>query len=285
MTAWESRPTWGFVGPVEKIMNRFVVALAILGFLSNTSSAVDIKNVRPCYGPLGPTRIDPKCLPGDILFFTYEIDGLALDPKTHKCSYETILELLDAKDKVLFRNPTPVEWVPQLGGTTMPGDLHVVIGEKRPPGKYKVQLTIRDKIGKNAKAFVYEFDVVPEAFGLIHVAAPALGVPGQHHVLNFKLANLTLDAKTKQPDAELTVRILDEKKKQVSEPTKMILPRDMPEGTDLQKLNAVPFAHPVLLNRAGRFYIEVLAHDKNANKRIELRYHFTVLDISNFANK
>jgi hypothetical protein len=269
--------------PVEEIMNRlFVAAIVVLGSIPNTSSAVVIKNVRPCYGLLGPTRYDPKCLPGDVLFITYEIEGLALDPKTNKFSYDTILELLDSKDKSVFKNKSEAEPVPQLGGTTMPGDLHVIIGEKQAPGKYKIQLTIKDKIGKSAQAFVYAFDVVPETFGFVHVAAPALGVPGQHHVLNFKLANLTLDAKTKQPNADVTIRILDEKMKPVSEPAKILLPRDMPEGTDLQKANIVLFSHPVFQNRVGRYNIEVLANDKNGNKKIELRYPLTVLDISTF---
>jgi len=35
---------------------------------------------------------------------------------------------------------------------------------------------------------------------------------------------------------------------------------------------------PIYLNRPGRFTIEILAEDKTANKRFELRYPLTVLD-------
>jgi hypothetical protein len=270
--------------PVEKIMSRlFTAALVLLGFIANSSSAVDIKNIRPCYGPLGPTRYDAKCLPRDGLCITYEIEGLALDPKTKKASYETTLELLDSNKNVLFKKLTPAEAIPHLGGTSMPGDLYLTLGDKQAPGKYKIRLTINDKVGKDRKGFDYEFEVVPETFGFVRVATMAVGFPGQYHVPEFALANFTLDAKMKQANAEVTIRILDEKGTPVSEPVKMLLPRDMPEGTDLEKLNFVLLPYPpVYLNRAGRFTVEVQATDKNGNKKAELRYPLTVLDISKF---
>lgn len=267
-------------------MNRlYVAAFVILVFGADLSSAVEIKNIRPCYGPLGPTRFEAKCLPRDVLCITYEIEGLALNAKTKKASYETILELLDASGKVLFKKPSPAEAIPHLGGTSMPGDLYVTMGDKQAPGKYAIRLTINDKIGKSSKAFKYDFEVIAESFGLIHVAAPAIGFPGQYHVPNFTLANLTLDGKTKLPNADVTIRILDDKGKLVSDPVKMLLPRDMPEGTDLEKLNMVPLTYPVYLNRSGRFTIEVLATDKLGKKESNLSYPLTVLDVSIFANK
>ena len=50
----------------------YVAALVVLAFVPNLSSAVDIKNVRPCYGSHGPTRYSAKCLPGDNLIITHE---------------------------------------------------------------------------------------------------------------------------------------------------------------------------------------------------------------------
>jgi hypothetical protein len=269
--------------PVEEIMSRlFAAALVVLGFIPSLSSAVDIKNIRPCYGPLGPTRYDAKCLPRDVLCITYDIEGLALDPKTKKASYETTLELLDANKNVLFKKPLPAEAIPHLGGTSMPGDLYVEMGDKQAPGKYKIRLTINDKVGKVRKGFDYDFEVVPETFGFVRVAAQAVGFPGQHHVVDFTLVNITLDGKMKQPNAEVTIRIFDQQGTAVSEPVKMLLPRDMPEGTDLEKLNFVPLPYPVYLNRSGHYTIEVRATDKNGDKKAELRYPLTVLDISKF---
>lgn len=271
-------------------MNRLLVlALLALGLAPSVSPALEIKNIRPCWGPFGATRFERKCLPGDVFFMTYDIEGLELDPKTKKASYTTTLELLDLsekdKEKVLFKNPTPNEVVPALGGARMPGDLHVIMGPKQKPGKYAIRLKIEDKVAKVAKTFSYDFEVVAEDFGFIHVGAQAIGFTGQHHIPNFKLVNMALDGKTKLPDAELTIRVLDENKKEVSEPAKMFLPKDIPEGTDLQVANVVALTYPIYLNRTGRFTIEVLAKDKKGNKTAELRYPLTVLDVSSFANK
>src|SRR5476651_823624 len=121
MTLWYTAPAawgkllWSFPMPAGTIgkgilsapsqggfMNRFLlVALFTLSVFPNLAAAVDIKNVRPCYAPFGANRLDLNLLPGDVLFITYDLEGLTIDPKTGKTNYETTLELLDANQKVL----------------------------------------------------------------------------------------------------------------------------------------------------------------------------------------
>jgi hypothetical protein len=265
--------------PREAIMTRLLaVALFALGILPGLSPAVEIKNIRPCFGPFGATRFEAKCLPGDVLFMTYDIDSLVIDPKTGKARYSTTLELLDARETSIFKSPTEYEVVPALGGTIMRGDLHVIMGAKQAPGKYSIRFTVRDKNGKaeNDKVFKYDFEVVKEAFGFVGVSAPAVGLVGQPYVTGFGLVNLKLDAKGK-PDVEMTVRVLDDKGKQVSD-QKVIFPRDLPEKTDLKEANFVEWAHPLFLNRAGRFTIEIKAQDKNSGAKAEFSYPLTVID-------
>lgn len=263
----------------------FLFALLLASLSPAVSAAVELKNIRPCYGPLGVTRYETKLLPGDVLFMTYDIEGLSVDPKSGKASYVTILELIDAQQKVLFKKETPNEVVPQLGGTRMPGDLHIIMGPKQAPGRYALKLTVHDKFGNDAKAFKYEFDVLPEGFGMVAVTAPAIGFPGQHYVPGFALVNLTLDGK-KLPSAEITIRILDQSGTPVAAAVQMVLPKDTPENTDLEKANFVPLTYPVYLNRLGRYTMEIVAIDKNANnKRAELRFPFTVVDLSSYLGK
>lgn len=263
-------------------MNRLlIIAVFALGLLPNLCEAVEIKNIRPCYAPFGATRLEPKCLPGDVLFLTYDIENLTL--KDGKASYITILELLDDKGKSIFKEETKNNVVPQLGGARMPGDLHVIMGPAQAPGRYSIKLTVHDTLANDAKAFSYPFDVLPPRFGFVGVSAPAVGFPGQHYVTGFALVNLALDAK-KAANAEITIRIFDDKDKTkaISE-VKMLLPRDMPENTDLEKANFVPLTYPVYLNRVGRYTVEVAAHDKHGNARAELRYPLTVVDVTSLS--
>ena len=274
-------------------MNRYVVtALFVLGVFPNLASALEIKNIRPCYAPFGATRYNLKLLPGDVLFITYDLDGLATDKKSGKTNYETTLELLDVNDadpkkaKVLYKKPSTNEVVPQLGTGRMPGDLHVIMGAQQAPGKYAIRLTVHDKVANEAKAFQYPFEVVPQGFGFVGVTAPAIGFPGQHYVTGFGLVNLALNAKTKEPEVEVDIKILDEKGAAVAPAVKILLPRDMPEGIKLDEANFVPLQYPIYLNRPGRFTIEIQAVDKLAgNKKQELRYPVTVLDVNAFVGK
>src|SRR5215212_5331551 len=152
---------------------RFLLASAFLGLVCSTGPALELKNVRPSFGPLGATRTDVKCLPGDVLFINYDIDDLKFDPKTGKANYSTILELIDENKKVVFQSATKNAPLSQLGGTRMPGDLHVVMGRNQKPGKYVVRLTVEDKLAKESKSFIYPFELEPQGFGMVGVTAPA----------------------------------------------------------------------------------------------------------------
>jgi len=270
-------------------MHRFVLtALFTLALFPSLASALDIKNIRPCYAPFGATRYDLNLLPGDVLFITYELEGLATDPKTGKANYETTLELIDdpaKKDpKILYSKKTPNEVVPQLGAAKMPGDLHVIMGAQQAPGKYGVRLQVRDNISKDAKVFVYPFSVIPQGFGFVGVSAPAIGFPGQHYVTGFGLVNLALNGK-KDPEVDITIKILGDNGVAVAPAVEIKLPRDMPEGIKLDEANFVPLQYPIYLNRPGRFTIEIQAHDKFGNQKKELKYPVTVLDVNHFVGK
>jgi len=253
-------------------------ALAALAFAAGSAHAVEIKNVRPCFGPLGATRTDAQCLPGDFLFITYDIEGLKFDDKTGKANYLTILELFDNKAKQVFKKETPNEVSSQLGGNRMPGDLHVIMGRNQEPGKYHIRLTVADRLSKETKSTVYSFDLKPQGFGMIGVTAPAVGFPGQHYIASFAIIDMALDAK-KAPNVDVTMKILDEAGQPVTTPIISKLPRDLPMDLDLGKENFVPMQFPIYLNRAGRFTIDITAVDAAGSKTATVRYPLTVLDI------
>jgi hypothetical protein len=261
-------------------MRRTIAAIALFCLLSGLAPALEIKNVRPSYGPMGASRTATKFLPGDVLWINYDIDGLTFDKKTDKASYETKLEFFDAKGTQLLERKTPNEVTAQLGGSQFPGDLHVIIGPKLDPGKYTVKLTVTDKLARESKSITYPIEVLPPAFGFVAVTAPGLGLPGQHYLAEFGVVGFKLDDKKKEPNVEVTIRVLDSSQKPVTRPVQSIFPRDLPGDAVLEKLQFVPVTFPLYLNRPGHFYIDITAVDKNAgNKQIQLRYPLQVLDL------
>jgi hypothetical protein len=261
-------------------MRKVLSALALVCLLPAVAHPLELKNVRATYGPLGAVRTDNKFLPGDYLFMMYDIDDVALDDKTGRAKYKTVLELFDSKGKSVFSKETPNEVEPMLGGRVLPGDLNVIMGRDQAAGKYQVKLTVTDRVSKVTKSFTYDFEILPKSFGMVGVVAHSVGLPGQNYVAMFNLAELGLDGK-KQPNVEVTMRIVEDgSKKAIMRPMTSVLPRDLPEDIDLQKSNFVPMQFPIYLNRPGRFTLEIDANDKVSKKQATLRLPLTVVDVN-----
>src|ERR1043165_414568 len=237
----------------------FVCLTVVFSLLpSSVAKAVDLKNLRPCYGKLGATRQDNTVLPNDYFFLMYDIERLATDPKNGKVSYITTLELTGPDKTVQKLPPTPNEAIPELGGKNMPGEAFLRVRRDDPPGKYTLKLTVYDKIAKKEVYAFQTFTVVADTFGITDVNAPAVGFPGQHYVPRFVLVNSTLDGPkgSKFPKVEISMRIL-EKGKPVAETVKTYLPDALPFGMNLEEFNAVPLSYPIYVNRPGRYTMEI----------------------------
>ncbi len=263
---------------------RYVLVLAgLLACVPSSAQALELKNIRPAYGFLGATRHDMKFLPGDVLFVTYEIDGLKVDAK-NKVNFVTLVEVFDAANKTIFSKETPNVVVAELGGGRIPGDLHVTMGVDRTPGQYKARLTVYDVQSKDKKFFVVPFELLGRGFGLVAVHAPAVAFPAQPYMLQYAIVELGLDA-NKKPQAKLETKILDEAGKPVSPPSVTNFPADLTDNIDLKKANFIPIDYPIFPTRPGRFTVEITLTDAIAQKTATLRYPLNVLDVGAIAGK
>jgi len=267
-------------------MMRSLAALALALTLVPAAAALELKNVRPSYGPQGAERKTNKLLPGDVIWLAYDIEGLKVDAKTGKVKFDTKLELFEGKnaEPLFVTGPVTNDARLELGGTSMPGDLHIVMGPTRAAGKYTIKLTIEDKVAKETKSFTYPVEVLPKDFGFVGVTAPTIGLAGQNSLAGFGLVNMTLDKTTKQPNVEVVIKVL-ENGKPVANPVYITLPKDLPEGLDLDKQNFVPLSYPLYLNRPGVFTLDITATDKAGGKTAQLSYPLTVLDLAKFSGK
>src|SRR5438876_5833483 len=127
------------------MLKRYVPwAMLALFACAAAAPAVEIKNLRPCYHPvhISAARTGDKLLLGDILFLTYDIDGLKIDPKTKKASFIIVEEIFDSKASPLIpAKQTPNEVFLHLGGNRMPGHYEIQMGRNQKPGKYVVRIT------------------------------------------------------------------------------------------------------------------------------------------------
>ena len=95
--------TLSILSPTEEFLIMWTT-LALLSALSVTPGQNDLSltHVRPTLGLLGPTRSTKTISPGDILYLSFDIEGISVDEQG-MVRYSTALEVSDASGKMLFK--------------------------------------------------------------------------------------------------------------------------------------------------------------------------------------
>ena len=248
--------------------------------------ALEIVNHRPTYGYLGAPR--PKgtgSLPGDTAHFTFEIKNLKLD-ENGKASFSIAIEIRDEQGKLIFEQK-PYNSVAQnfLGGKLLPCSAHVEIPIDSKPGVVDWKVTIKDRTTNQTAFLAGKGKIRAADFGIVQVglfADPesrvpmsAVGVVGDAAYLHFSAVGFGRDKDKKQPDLNVSFRILDEQGKPTfAKP----LTGKINSGIGLKE-GMVPVHFGLTMNRAGRFTIELTAEDRLTGKTATISYPIRVLPL------
>jgi hypothetical protein len=260
----------------------FLLAAGLLAVLACPANALELKNARAAYGFLSSPRADDKYLPGDMLTYVYEIDDIQADPKTGIAYLQQTLQILDDKNKEVFKQ-VPMEMeIPLFGAKRMPSFVRAIMTFDQKPGKYVLKVTVTDKKAKETKGLTYDFQLLKEGFGIVQPFTPAVGfIDQQDFVINFSVTGMERDKKTKMPNVELSVRLLDKAGKPlVPEPvTSNVRDYHVKNAFDITQMRIIPTTLPLVLSQKGSFTIEVKATDRLAkNRTVTLLLPLTVVD-------
>jgi hypothetical protein len=261
----------------------FWTTLAVAATLGAAPGALTLENARLTHGVLGPLRSSDKVLPGDSLFVCFDIQGIKVDD-SGKVQYSTAIEVTDAGGKsILKQDPRNLETAASLGGNRVPGFATVNVGLAQPPGKYTLKVTVADRAGGAKATLTREFEVLPKDFGIVQLTTSAdaeglLPVPapgaGQGLWLHFGIAGFARDKSTKQPKVNIGMRVLGPD----GEP---VLANPIAGSTDKEvpaKTIVLPIRLALLLNRPGKFTVEVKATDLVAGNASTLTFPLTVVE-------
>jgi hypothetical protein len=260
-----------------------LAALAVLTSLTLAPGQGDglaLAGARLTHGLLGPDRADARFLPGDAVFLTFDIDGLTFGPDG-KAAYATATELTDAAGQVIFHAPPRDQAVTlALGGHSLPAYARADLSLEQPPGDYALTVTVTDKASGKSQTLTRKFQVLPQAFGLVGLAAtadrdgtlpacpPAVGATLwlAAGAVNFRRGG------TGQPKLALRLRVLDEQG-QPTLPTPFTgrMDRDVPASA-----TALPVQFALALTRPGTFTVELTATDELAGQTATVRYPLVV---------
>ena len=261
-----------------------VATLLALAPAQAPAGKLEIANVRNTYGVLGPTRANSKLLPGDILFVSYDIDGIAINEEG-RVHYSMVMEVVDKNGKpTLKQDPfEKIELVP-LGGNRVAARAFVTLGVDHPAGEFTMKVTVTDKAAKDKPSQTLErkFEVLAPDFGIVAVygsldergqtAAPTTGVVGQAIFINYTAVGFKRDGEKKQPNLRFEMVPLDENNKPLmSKPL-------FHEGNDLdEKLPNYTVRFLLPMTRPGKFAIRLSCTDNVTKKTVSVDLPVTVL--------
>jgi hypothetical protein len=243
---------------------------------------LDLTNVRPTYGVFGAPRPDAKFLPGDTIFLAYDIDNLKINEQG-VIYYGSATEITDAKGKVISKDNKSQEKitvVSHLGGNRIPGSAYFTVPLDTPPCEYTLKVTVTDRAAKVTKDLTQKFEVLPMAFGLVglttsydaddRLPSPMLGVPGQGMHIHWGAVGFERDKVKKQPKLTFEIRVLDEAGKPALPKPFTSEVNEVPEKMDYRGFG-------MMLNRAGKFSVEIIGVDNLTKKKVTLKFPLTVL--------
>jgi hypothetical protein len=242
---------------------------------------LDLTNARPTYGVFGVTRPDTKYLPGDTFFLGYDIDNLKMT-EVGVIYYGVATEVTDGKGKVVSKEDkaqAKITVVNHLGGNRLPASAYWSVPLDALPGEYTLKVTVIDRAAKASKELTHKFEVLPPAFGLVglttsydpddRLPSPMLGVPGQGINIHWGAVGFERDKVKKQPKLSFEIRTLDDGKPTLGKPF-IAEVTEVPDKMDYRGFG-------MLLNRPGKFAVEISAVDSLTKKKATLKFPLTIL--------
>lgn len=250
----------------------FAVVFAIFG-ATPAQAELEIQNIQPCHGPLGPTRNNLNIAPHDEIMFRFDVVGAQVDAEG-KIDVTQRMRLTGGDGKVLLDLKKSLKGRLALGGKRFPGAAIVSFREAVPAGAYTFTVTVTDNLASSSATFERQLTSKPLDLAIVapqffydaagRVPAPAGGLVGQ--VLYFRLKVDNFDRGEKKIDAEMQVQILDGKGvDQTQKPIVMTIKEE--EAEIVQETPYLSFDGSLLLNRAGDFMLRITVIDRMAKKK------------------
>src|SRR5215472_13655046 len=114
---------------------------------------LEIRNVQPSHGPVGPARASDDVYPLDEYGVRYQVAGIKPD-KDGKADLELTVKLTNAEGRAVYEvKPASRRFDMSLGGDTVQTFGFVTFPEKAAPGEYKLAVSVRDKTAGEATGF------------------------------------------------------------------------------------------------------------------------------------
>jgi hypothetical protein len=254
---------------------RIALAALALALAAETAHAkLEVRDVQPAHGQLGPERDNLEYLPGDEVFFRFTVTGAKTDDQGRMAG-EIRMTLTDAVGKVVLSHTAQVRQLLAFGGGRVPAKAVLELGHQFLPGTYELAVEFKDTISDESDGFKKQFTVKPLEFALVKVRfahdeagkVPARvgGLVGQ--TLHLKVASVGFDRTRGEVDLELEIRVLDKDKQPVAPQGVRAVVRNSDPAT-VKAATHVSFNGELTLTRPGDFVLRLVVTDKMTKKTV-----------------
>ncbi len=128
----------------------------------SASGALKVANFTFAESPEGPAREDKKFMVGEEVFLVFDVQGFKQGDDKTVWVQEDLL-VTDPEGKVVLEkeNLLDLKGEADEGADNVNANNKITLEESDLTGTYKVNLTIRDKVGEQKTTFQEEFEIVP----------------------------------------------------------------------------------------------------------------------------
>jgi hypothetical protein len=252
-----------------------IAVLVLLVLPLPALAKLEVKNVQPAHGPLGPARDNDDVYPLDEYLVRYQVTGIKPD-KDGRADLEIAAKLTGPDGKVVFDRKTPPAPRPlSLGGDTVQtfGSFSFPEPEKAPPGEYKLAVTVRDRTSGESAGFERKLALKPVEFRIVALGffhdpdrkVPAGTTLPAGHTLHYQFKVIGYDTSRKRVGLVMRATVFDPEGKDIG-----ARPLEVKgEVTDPDKAAGsrhATFGGLAALNRPGEFKLRIAVEDTVAKK-------------------
>ena len=247
--------------------------LALLLLPLPASAKLEVRNVQPAHGPLGPARTSDDVYPLDEYGVRYQVAGIKPD-KDGKADLELTVRLTNAEGRAVYEvKPAARKFDMTLGGDTVQTFGFVTFPEKAAPGEYKLAVSVRDKTAGEATGFERKLTLKPAEFRIValrfaHDAegkVPAGTTLAAGDTLHYQFRAVGFDRSQKRVSLVMRVQVLDAAGKDVgAKPVEA--KADVTDPAKAADARSATLGGQAALNRPGEFKLKITVEDTIAKK-------------------
>lgn len=234
---------------------------------------LEIRNVQPSHGPLGPARASDDVYPLDEYGVRYQVAGIKPD-KDGKADLELTVKLTNPEGRAVYEvKPAGRRFDMTLGGDTVQTFGFVTFPEKAAPGEYKLAVHVRDRTAGEATGFERKLNLKPAEFRIValrfsHDAdgkVPAGTTLLAGDTLHYRFRAIGFDRSQKRVSLVMRVQVLGADGKEVGAKPQEAK-ADVTDPAKASEARSATLGGQAAMNRAGEFKLKITVEDTVGKK-------------------